>query len=332
MSAMTKSANKMAKSFERITEGGRKARRVLRQLGADAKKLPTGRGIGRAAGAEDGLARRGRDPHRIWGRGTMAQAGRDIGRFGRVSLGAMTSVMGVFADFDQKMGDVAAVTRGLEKDEFEAIRSKAKEIGEATKFTATEAASAFEMLGMAGLDAADQLKVIDHVMNLSAAGAMQLGQTTDIATDVMMGFNLEADQMGRIANVLAIGATSATTTIGGLGKGLAKVAPVASQLGVSLEESTAFLAAFANMGLKGGIGGRSLRRILISLVAPSKKASRWFRRLKIDTTDASGAMRRPVEIFQDMSASLRKLPEAKRIKALHGMFQAFRWTGEGQRD
>jgi TP901 family phage tail tape measure protein len=327
MSAMTKSANNMAKSFERITEGGRKARRVLRQLGADAKKLPTGRGIGRAAGAEDGIARRGRDPHRIWGRGTMAQAGRDISRFGRMSFGAMSSTLRVFADFDQKMGDVAAVTRGIEKEEFEAIRKKAREIGEATKFTATEAASAFEMLGMAGLDAATQLKVIDHVMNLSAAGAMNLSQTTDIATDVMMGFNLEADQMGRIANVLAIGATSATTTIAGLGKGLSKVAPAAAQLGVSLEETTAFLAAFANMGLKGGIGGRSLRRILISMVAPSKRAKAAMAELKVETTDAAGKMRRPVEIFQDLTAALRKLPEAERIAKLHKIFQAFGMVG-----
>ena len=326
MGGLTRSANKMADSFARITDGGRKARRALRQLGADAKKLPGTRGAGGLDG--DGVGRR-RDPHRIWGRGTMATAGRDMSRFGRMSLGAMTSVLNVFADFDQKMGDVAAVTRGLAEDPamFQAIRDKAKEIGEATKFTAVEAASGFEMLGMAGVDAADQLKMIDHVMNLSAAGALGLGQATDIATDVMMGFNLEADQMGRIADVLAVGATSATTTVAGLGKGLSKVAPAAAQLGVSLEETTAFLAAFANMGIKGGIGGRSLRRILISLVAPSKRARKEMRRLGVDVTDAEGKMRRPVEIFQDLTTALRKLPEAKRIQKLHKIFQAFGMVG-----
>lgn len=326
MGALTRSANNMAKSFERINEGGRKARRTIRQISAESRKLTNVRGArGRGGPLGDGdTPRRARE---IWGRGTMATAGRELSRFGRNSARAMGAVLSVFIDFDQKMGDVAAVTRGITKIEFEAIRSKAKEIGEATKFTAGEAAGAFEMLGMAGLDAADQLAVVDDVMNLSAAGALGLRQATDIATDVMQGFNLEAKDMGRIADVMAIGATSATTTIAGLGKGLSKVAPVAAQLGISLEEATAFLAAFANMGLKGGIGGRSLRRILIGLVAPSKKASKWFERLKIDTTDASGAMKKPVEIFQEMTVSLRKLPEAKRIKALHGMFQAFGMVG-----
>jgi TP901 family phage tail tape measure protein len=327
MGALTRSATKMAKSFERMTEGSRKARRALRQLGADAKKLPAvgGRMGGRGGGDE----RPGpKGVHSIWGRGTMATAGHEMSRFGRVSMGAMTSVMNVFADFDQKMGDVAAVTRGLAENPalFTAIRDKAKEIGEATKFTATEAASGFEMLGMAGVDAADQLKMIDHVMNLSAAGALNLSQATDIATDVMKGFNLESDQMGRIADVLAVGATSATTTVAGLGKGLSKVAPVASQLGVSLEETTAFLAAFANMGLKGGIGGRAMRRILISMVSPSKRAKKELKSLNVELTKG-GKMRRPVEIFQDMTVALRKLPEAERMQKLHKIFQAFGMVG-----
>lgn len=331
MSALTKSANNMAKSFERINENSRKARTALRRLGADAKKLPAmggpGMGMGRGRAGPGGV-------HEIWGRGTMEMAGRNMMSFARTSSRALMAPLGVLARFDHEMAKVAADTRNLAKEDFEALRAKAKEIGETTKFTAAEAARGMHFLAKSSFDARQQLEGIDHVMNLAAAGAIEIGRASDIATDIMKAFGMEAKELGRVSDVLATASTMSTTDINQMGQAFKHVAGPAKQAGVSFEESAAFIASFASMGLKSGMGGRNLKRVLISLAAPSKIAAKELESLtiageRLKLKDAAGEMRRPVDIFRDMAIAMRDMPGGERLAKMHRIFQAFGMTGAG---
>lgn len=333
MDALTRSAKNMAKAFDRVNENSRRARTALRRLGADAKKLPAMGGPGMGIGRGRGRAGPG-GVHEIWGRGTMEQAGRHMTNFARTSSRALLAPLGVLARFDHEMAKVAADTRKLEKEDFEALRAKAKEIGETTKFTAAEAARGMHFLAKSSFDAKQQMEGIDHVMNLAAAGAIEIGRASDIATDIMMAFGMEAEELGRVADVLAVSSTMSTTNIGQMGQGMKHAASVAKMYGLEFEEAAAFTAAFASMGLKGGMGGRNLKRIMISLVAPSAAAKKELEGLTIageqlKLQDAEGEMRPMVDIFRDMAEAMREMKGGERLEKMHKIFAAFGMTGAG---
>ena len=120
-------------------------------------------------------------------------------------------------DFDAAMSQVKAVS-GATGDDFQALRDKAIEMGGKTKFSASEAAEAFNYMAMAGWETSDMLSGIEGIMNLAAASGENLGTTSDIVTDALTAFGLSAKDSGHFADVLAAAATSANTDVGKMGE------------------------------------------------------------------------------------------------------------------
>lgn len=180
-----------------------------------------------------------------------------VGGFGAAAVNAGMS-------FDATMSEVSAISGATGKN-FDSLRAKALEMGAKTKFSASEAAEAMTYMGMAGWKAGDMIGGIEGIMNLAAASGEDLASTSDIVTDALSAFGLQAKDSGRFADVLAAASTSANTNVGMMGETFKYVAPVAGALGYSAEDAAISIGLMANQGIKASQAGTSLRSILTRL-------------------------------------------------------------------
>lgn len=204
-----------------------------------------------------------------------------------VTLGAgltiQTSVR-TLADFSQEMSTVKAIT-GATDDQFSALRETAKELGATTRFSATQAAEGMSFLARAGFDTNQVLASVDDTLRLAQAGALDLGSAADIASNVLTGFRISADDAGRVVDVLAKAANSSNTNVAQLGDAMKYVAPVAAGMGVSLEEATAAAGALSDAGLQASMAGTGLRRVLSELESPSNNTQKILAKLGLTADD-----------------------------------------------
>ena len=153
---------------------------------------------------------------------------------GVVGLG--TAAVKTAADFDSAMSKVAAVS-GATGSDLEALRDKAREMDEKTKFSASEAAEAMNYMAMAGWKTEDMLSGIEGVMNLAAASGEDLPTTSDIVTDALTAFGLTAKDSGHFADILAAASSNANTNVSMMGETFKYCAPIAGALGFSAEDT-----------------------------------------------------------------------------------------------
>ena len=137
----------------------------------------------------------------------------------------------VAAQFESAMNQVAAVSGATGKD-FKDLENLAKQLGETTSFSASQAAEGMSFLAMAGLEVNDILQSMPGVLNLAAAGQMDLAQASDIASNILTGFGKDASEMNQAVDVLAKTFTSSNTNLVQLGEAMAYVAPVAASAGL----------------------------------------------------------------------------------------------------
>lgn len=194
------------------------------------------------------------------------------------------------ADFDAGMSKVQAIS-GATSSQLEQLRDKAIEMGAKTKFSATESAEAFQYMAMAGWDTSDMLDGIAGVMNLAAASGEDLATTSDIVTDALTGFGLQASDSAHFADVLAMASSRSNTNVGLMGETFKYVAPVAGSLGYSVEDTAVAIGLMANAGIKGSQAGTSLRSIFTRLVKPVGEAKTAVSELGISLTNSDGTMK-----------------------------------------
>jgi TP901 family phage tail tape measure protein len=129
------------------------------------------------------------------------------------------------------------------------------------------------------------MKAMPGTLDLAAAGMIDLATAADIATNVLSGFGLEAEQMGRVGDVMAKAAASANTSVFELGDAMKFSAPLASKLGIEIEELSAGIGVLSNAGIKGGEAGTTLRRVMLSLIKPSQAAQKVMQKYNLTLAD-----------------------------------------------
>ncbi len=224
----------------------------------------------------------------------LNKVGQQAGMAGRslVLMGAPVSALAgfavsTFAKFEQSMARVQAVSNAT-AEEFEELKQVAKEMGRTTVFTANQSADALSFLAMAGMTATEAIGSLPSVLQLAAAGGLELADAADIVTNVMAGFGLSVEQLDQANDVLVTGFTSANTNLQQLGQAFKFAGPVAKAAGISFEETTAILALLGNAGLQATMAGTGLRGSLTRLLNPSNDAKKVLERLGITVLDASG--------------------------------------------
>lgn len=234
-------------------------------------------------------------------------------------IGIGTAAVKTLADFDSSMSRVSAIS-GATGDNLQALRDKAKEMGATTKFTASESADAFTYMAMAGWKTEDMLDGIDGIMSLAAADGLDLATTSDIVTDALTAFGLQASDSSHFADVLAKASSSANTNVSMLGESFKYVAPVAGSLGYSVEDTAVALGLMANAGIKGSQGGTALRASLTRLIKPTDDAAKLMRQYHIELTNSDGSMKSLGEVMGTLRANLGGLTEAQQSEVAATLF------------
>lgn len=227
-----------------------------------------------------------------------------------------------FADFDQAMSAVAA-TGAEARASIDALREAAIQAGAETVFSATEAANAVEELAKAGVSSADILGGgLDGALNLAAAGSLGLADAASYTAVALQQFRLGGQEASHVADLLAAGAGKAMGDVSDLGEALSQGGLVASQVGLTLEETTGALAAFAQAGLLGSDAGTSLKTMLQRLTPESDEAAEQFEKLGVSAYDSSGQFVGLAEFAGDLQGAMKSLTPEARNAALSVMFGA----------
>lgn len=226
--------------------------------------------------------------------GTALTAGftAPVAGFGAASVKAGT-------EFDASMSQVAAVSKATIED-LETIRDRAIEMGEKTRYSATEVSDAMYYMGLAGWDAQQIYEGIPGVLALGAASGEDLARVSDIVTDSLTAFGKSAENTTEFVNVLAEATRSSNTTVDQLGEAFKYVGPVAGAFGYSIEDTATILGIFANNGIKGSQAGTGLRQTLNSLINPSEKAAEMMDIYGVSLFNADGSTKSLMTVCEEL--------------------------------
>ncbi|OLS02549.1 phage tail tape measure protein [Tissierella creatinophila] len=232
----------------------------------------------------------------------MESVGKDLTKKLTLPLvGIGTAASKVGSDFQAGMSEVAAIS-GATGSDLRQLEEKAKEMGATTKFSATESAEALKYMAMAGWDTNQMVDGLDGVMMLAAASGENLGSVSDIVTDALTAFGMEAKDASSFADLLASASSNSNTNVALLGESFKYVAPLFGAMGYSAEDAALALGLMANAGIKGSQAGTSLKTAIANLANPTDKMKGAMTELGISITDANGEMLP----FKDVMGELRE--------------------------
>lgn len=220
-----------------------------------------------------------------------------------ISLAAVFSsgaIIRGISEFESSMSKVAAISGATNKD-LDLLRKTAQELGRTTEFSAGQAADALGFLSMAGFEASESMAAIPAVLDLATSSGMDLASAADIASNILSGFGVSADQAGRAADVLAEAASSSNTNVIQLGSAMSTVAPISAALGVSMEETAAAIGVMSDAGIQGERAGTALRGIMSSLAGPTKAATDSLAKYGLTAADINPETQSLTEIMETLA-------------------------------
>jgi phage-related protein len=220
----------------------------------------------------------------------LDKTGRTAGIAGLAIAGGLALAVNAAANFDQRMSAIAAVS-GATGNDLDALRGKALQLGKDTQFSATEAATAIEELVKAGVSVPDVLNgAADAVVNLAAAGEIDLPQAATISANAMNAFGLQAKDMVGVVDSIAGAANASAIDVGDFGQSLQQVGAVAHLAGVNFHDTAAAIAIMGNAGIRGSDAGTSLKTMFQRLQPTTLKQISTMEDLGILTLNANKSM------------------------------------------
>jgi TP901 family phage tail tape measure protein len=247
---------------------------------------------------------------------------------GKVALafGAATAAIAVdTAKFQKNLTKTAAIAAGSASNfdgAFAMMEKSALELASTTVFTTDEVVSGMEALAMAGLGVTKTIAAMPQVLRLSSAAAVDLGTSADIVTNVMAGFNLQADKLAEANNVLVATFTGSNTSLEALGEAFKIAGPVANTFGRDMSEISAALGILANAGFRGTDAGTGLKRALTSLVKATPATAKALGNLGLRASDAANSSF-PQIIDQLEKAQAKFKAAGKETEFTSNLFKAF---------
>ena len=237
-----------------------------------------------------------------------------------------TAAVGVGSDFESGMTLVAA-TMGITteeiaagSEEFDKLQKAAKEAGATTQFSTTQAAEALNYMALAGYDADKSIETLPTVLNLAAAGGMDLATASDMVTDSMSALGDAAGTTESFVDKMAKTSQKSNTNVQQLGEAILTVGGTAKNLAGGVVEMNTVLGIFADNGVKRAEGGTALRNVILSLTAPTDKAKKQMEALGLQVFDANGNMRPLNETFNDLNGILGTMTQGEQTEVLNSIF------------
>ena len=265
------------------------------------------------------------------GAGTMEEvwrgAARRIGeafvdmaaKAARSAVQLITGSIQTGMEFDAAMSQVAATlgytrdqlsdTSTQEAQDFQRLTDTALEMGRTTAFTATQAAEALNYMALAGYDADTSISMLPTVLNLAAAGAMDLGKASDAVTDIQSALGLSLEETVALVDQMARTSQKTNTDVAMLAEGMLQVGGAARYIRGGTSELSAILGILASNGIKGAEGGTHLRNMLLRLANPTKEGAAMLEEYGIQIFDAEGRMRSFAELMPDIQRAMSGLTD-----------------------
>lgn len=186
-------------------------------------------------------------------------------------------------------------------DRFAAMEKQVRNVGVETKFTAPQVADAAKFLSMAGFDVDAINKSIKPIADIALVGDTDLGETADVVTNIMTGYNISPDKVRNAADIMTMTFTKSNTTLMEIAEAYKYSASLLSAGNMPFEEATAAMGILGNAGIKGSQAGTTMRTIMANIVNPTKKQLAAWNRIGVSRTDKNGNMRDVVDIFEDLN-------------------------------
>lgn len=221
--------------------------------------------------------------------------------------------------FDSSMSQVAA-TMGTTVDQIQNLRDYAQEMGAKTAFSASQAADAMNYMALAGYDAETTMEMLPNVLNLAAAGGIELAYASDMITDSQSALGLSLDETAELVDKMAKASSKSNTSVQQLGEAILTVGGTAKTLSGGTTELSTALGILADNGVKGAEGGTALRNIILSLSAPTDTAAKAMESLGLNAFDADGNLRPLNETFSDLDAALSTMTQGEQTQVLNKIF------------
>ncbi|WP_353892900.1 phage tail tape measure protein [Proteinivorax hydrogeniformans] len=257
----------------------------------------------------------------------MQAVGKQMGDVGKnltkkVTLplvGIGTAAVKVGSDFQAGMSEVQAIS-GATGDEIKALEDIAKEMGSTTKFSATQSAEGLKYMALAGWDTKEMVAALPGVLDLAAAANMNLAQASDIVTDTMSAFQMEAKEAETAVDIFAATSSKSNTDVRQLGEAMRYAGASANAAGMDLVHTNTALAIFADSGIKGSQAGTTFAAVLRDIRNSAEDGSIAIGETAVAVYDAEGNMRDLGSIMADVEAATKGMSDAQRDAALGAIF------------
>ena len=249
--------------------------------------------------------------------------------FAVISMAAVLSQVGKYAsdaidigkDYTAMMSEVQALS-GATGSDLALLENTAREYGATTVFSATEAAEALKYMSLAGWDAQQSSSALGGVLNLAAAGGMELGQASDMVTDYLSAFGMQAQDSAYFADMLAYAQANSNTSAEQLGEAYRNSAANLNAAGQDVETVTSMLEAMANQGYKGSEAGTALTAVMRDITNNMEDGAIKIGETSVAVSDAQGNFRDLTDILLDVEKATNGMGEADRAAALGATFTA----------
>lgn len=263
--------------------------------------------------------------------------GDNISSAGQKMLPATAAVTGLgtaavttAASFESSMSQVQA-TMGITKESMSTVNGEsvntmtalsnlAKEMGSKTAFSASECAEALNYLALAGYNTQEMTDTLPTVLNLAAAGGLDLASASDMVTDAMSALGLGVSDAETMVDQMSKTASTTNTSVAQLGEGILTIGATAKSVKGGTAELNTALGILANNGIKGAEGGTHLRNIILSLQNPTDKAAAAMKTLGVDVYDSQGNMRSMNDILGDLNKSMDGMTSEEKANIISTIF------------
>lgn len=260
----------------------------------------------------------------------ISNAGKKLLPVTAAVTGLGTASVTTAANFESSMSQVQA-TMGITKDSMstldgqsvntmDALSNLAKEMGASTAFSATECAEALNYLALAGYSTQEMADTLPTVLNLAAAGGIDLASASDMVTDAMSALGIETAEADTMVDQMAKTASTTNTSVAQLGEGILTIGATAKSIKGGTAELNTALGILANNGIKGAEGGTHLRNIILSLQNPTDQAAAKMEALGVSVYDSEGNMRSMNDILGDLNTSMEGMTSEDKANIISTIF------------
>lgn len=228
------------------------------------------------------------------------------------AIGAATAAaVNVGMDFEKQMSSVQAIS-GASGSELEALTDTARKLAQTSVFSATEVGQAMEYMGMAGWETEQMLAGIEGVLNLAAASGEDLATVSDIVTDDLTAFHMEAEETARMVDVMAQAAMNSNTNVAMMGETFKYAGTVAGAMGYQIEDIAIATGLMASSGIKASEAGTALRSIITRMAKPTKESAEAMEALGLSLERNDGSMYSFLEIMEQMRKGMAGMTETQK--------------------